>query len=216
MKSLFGKSRELEEEISSYLDTVGEACLIFKRDVSRYVKKDYEKFEAEINEILTLENRADNYQKDIKYKLYKYMLIPESRSDVFRLIASIDNVVDLIKKVTIQLSIERPDIPAFLEEDFLKLTERSIEAVEMLIKSVRAYFTEITMVNEYINKVNFYEKEVDKIEEALKRKFFSSNKVNGLAAKFHLRYFTEQIALLSDEAESIGEDLSVATIKRSL
>lgn len=216
MKKLFGKSRELEAEIGKYLDIVNKAILIFKRDVIRYINKNFTVFEKNLEEIQKVENRADDFQKDIKYKLYQYMLIPESRGDVLALLESIDNVVDLTKKVVIQLSIEKPEIPVSLESDFLELTDQSVETVDKLVKSMRAYFEEIALVNDYINKVHFYEHEADKTEERLKRKIFNLEGVNDLCHKIHLRDFSERIAQLSDQAEEISERLSVATIKRSI
>ncbi len=216
MKKIMGKSKELQIKINEYLDIVNKSVLVFKRDVSRYIKKDFTGFEKNLHEIQELENMADNYQKDIKYKLYQYMLIPESRGDVLELLESIDNVVDLAKKVLIQLSIEMPKIPEMIENDFLELTDQSVMAVDTLVKAVRAFFEEIAQVNNYVNKVHFYEHEADKIEESLKRKIFNMEEIKDLSQKIHLRDFSERIALLSDEAETISEIISVATIKRSI
>lgn len=216
MRKLFGKSKELEIKINQYLDIVNKSVLVFKRDASRYIKKEFSEFEENLKEIQNLENDADDYQKDIKYKLYEYMLIPESRGDVLELLESIDNVVDLAKKVLIQMSIERPEIPDILENDFLELIEQSVKAVDTLVKSIRAYFEEIALVNNYVNKVHFYEHEADKVEERLKRKIFNLEEISDLSHRIHLRDFSERIALLSDEAETISENLSVATIKRSI
>ncbi len=216
MKKLFGKSRELEAEIGKYLDIVNKATLIFKRDINRYINKNFELFEKNLKEIQKVENKADDFQKDIKYKLYQYMLIPESRGDVLGLLENIDNVVDLTKNVVIQLSIEKPDIPASLEGDFLELTDQSVKTVDKLVKSMRAFFEEIALVNDYVNKVHFYEHEADKTEERLKRKIFNSKEIDNLCHKVHLRDFSERIAQLSDQAEEISEHISVATIKRSI
>jgi len=39
---LFGRSKELEIEIKEYLDLVNQGSLTFKRDLSRYIKKNFE------------------------------------------------------------------------------------------------------------------------------------------------------------------------------
>ncbi len=215
-KLFFNRTEELENEINEYLSTVNKSILIFKRDLGNYVKKNFEEFEKSKNEILKLENEADDYQKDIKYKLYKYMLIPEARGDVLTLLESIDNIVDKTKKILTQLSIERPEIPVFLEKDFLEMIDKTYEAVDALIRSIRTYFEQLSLVNDNVNKVHFYEHEVDKIEERLNRIIFSADKIENLCEKVHLRYFVEKIASLSDEAEDICEKVSVAAIKRSI
>ncbi len=217
MKSIFfNRTKQLEEEINKYLGIVNNSILIFNRDVTKYVKKKFKEFDDSKKDILKLENEADDYQKDIKFKLYRYMLIPESRGDVLNLLESVDNIVDLAKKVLTQLSIEEPQIPDFLENDFLEMTDKTAKSVDALVISLRAYFEQISMVNDSVNKVHFYEHEVDKIEERLKRKIFTSDKIPKFSKKVHLRYFTEKIASLSDEAETISEKVSVAAIKRSI
>ncbi|MFW6238363.1 MAG: DUF47 domain-containing protein [Halanaerobiales bacterium] len=216
MKKIFGRSRELQVEISEYLDTVNKAALIFKRDLNRYIKRNYSTFREDLDEIDEVENDADEYQKDIKHKLYKYMLIPEARGDVLAILESIDTVVDLSKKVLTQLSVEKPEIYDFIREDYLELTENSASAVDMLVKSVRAYFEEISLVNDYVNKVHFYEHEADKNEEKILRKIFRSQELDDLAEKIHIRDYTERVASLSDKAETISERVSVAAIKRQI
>lgn len=212
---LFGRTKELEVEISKYLDTVNNAVLIFKRDVKRYIKKNFDEFEENFVEIKDIENKADDYLKDIRYKLYKYMLIPEARGDVLTLLESIDNMVDLIKKVVFQLSIENPEIPKDIENAFLELTDNSTLAADELVKAMHSYFEDISMVDNYINKVHFYEHEADKIEENLKRYVFKLDDIE-LCRKVHLRHFAEKIASVSDVAETIAEKISVAAIKRSI
>ena len=214
---LFGRSKELEIKITEYLDLVNRGSLTFKRDLNRYIKKNFALFEESLNDIKEIENDADEHQKDIKYKLYKYMLIPESRADVLTIIEEIDTITDLAKEVIFEISIEQPIIPDELENDFLELVENSTEAVDMLVKAIRAFFEEISQVNDYVNKVHFFEHQADKNEERLKRKIFSDQfeKID-IAHKIQLRYFIEEIAALSDQAETVSEDVSVAAIKRRI
>ena len=218
MKKIFSNhAQELENNIEKYLEVVSNSNLVFERDSKNYIRKNFEEFENSLNEIMKLENSADDFQKDIKYKLYKYMLIPEARGDVLTLLENIDSIVDHIKKLLIQLSIEKPHIPENMIDDFDELIEMVSKSVDLLIKCIRAYFTNITMVNEYVNKVHFYEHEADKIEEKIKRKIFNNeNELKSFSKKVHLRYFVEKIAEISDRAETISEKTSVAAIKRRI
>ncbi|MGM0445553.1 MAG: DUF47 domain-containing protein [Bacillota bacterium] len=215
-KSIFNKSKELEKDINEYLDNVEEALLIFKRDINRYFEGNYDLFEENLNDILEIENKADKLLKDIKYKLYTYMLIPEARGDVLSLLETMDNEVDLCKKVLMQFSIEKPEIRDFVLAEFKDLTKQSINSAEEVVKGIRTYFEEISMVNDYVNKVHFYEHEADKIEERIKRKVFNTDEIDEFSKRVHLRHFSERIAYFSDLAEEISEKLSVAAIKRSI
>ncbi|MDZ7672000.1 MAG: DUF47 family protein [Halanaerobiales bacterium] len=215
-KSIFNKSKELEKDINEYLDNVEEALLIFKRDINRYFDGHYDLFEESLDDILEIENKADKLLKDIKYKLYTYMLIPEARGDVLTLLETMDNEVDLCKKVLMQFSIEKPEIREFVLAEFKDLTKQSLSSAEEVVKGIRTYFEEISMVNDYVNKVNFYEHEADKIEERIKRKVFQTDEIDEFSKRVHLRHFSERIAYFSDLAEEISEKLSVAAIKRSI
>ena len=215
-KFVFNKSKELEKDIDEYLDTVEEALLIFKRDINRYYEGHFDLFEENLEDILKIENKADSLLKDIKYKLYTYMLIPEARGDVLTLLENMDNEVDLCKKVLMQFSIEKPEIKDFVLAEFKDLSKQSLNAAEEVVKGLRTYFEEISMVNDYVNKVHFYEHEADKIEERIKRKAFDTDEIDDFCKRVHLRHFSERIAYFSDLAEEISEKLSVAAIKRSL
>jgi predicted phosphate transport protein (TIGR00153 family) len=210
------KSKQLEGEIDGYLDRVSTAGLIFQEGVKAYVNGKKDKFERTFIDISTLESDADNVRRDIKHKLYTYMLIPESRGDVLGLLETLDDIVDICEKVLEQFSIETPNIPEFLKSDFLELAELSSKTVEEVVKGTRAFFREIGMVSEYVNKVHFYEHEADDVEEQLKRKAFNSNEIKRFSQKVHMRYFAEKIALVSDVSESVAERLSVYAIKRRI
>jgi hypothetical protein len=217
MKNIFsGKTSELESMIENYLDMVAKSALLFNEAVKDYIAHNDSRFDRQLKEVTDIENAADKLRHDIKYRLYRFMLIPESRGDVLGLIENLDNVVDLAKKTVTHLSIEKPIILDFLTYDFLELAELSCKAVEEIVRGTRAFFNEVKLVNDYINKVHFYEHEADKVEEGLKRKIFNSEKIPDLAHKLHLAYFATRIADPSDEAESVGERLSVYAIKRSV
>ncbi len=216
MKFFNSKAKELEANIDSYLDRVATSGLIYFEGIKAYVEDNPERFETKYHDITVLETDADNMRRDIKHKLYTYMLIPESRGDVLDLLESLDDVVDVAEKVLEQFSIESPTIPEFVRKDYLALAEISTKAVEELVKAVQTFFKEIDLVSNYINKVYFYEHEADDIEKQLKRKVFKSTEIKQFSKKVHLRYFAERIAKISDVAETVAEKLSVYTIKRKI
>ncbi len=210
------KTKKLEAEIESFLDRVSTASLIFLEGIKAYLKGNYERFEQYNTELGDLESAADETRRDIKHQLYTYMLIPEARGDVLGLLETLDDVIDICEKVLEQFSIEKPEIPEEMVSGFMELAELSTKAVEELVKASRAFFKEIKMVNDYINKVHFYEHEADKVEELIKRKAFESTEITLFSKRVHMRYFVEKIAAVSDMAETVAERLAVYAIKRKL
>jgi len=215
-KFLNSKTKQLEADIDGYLDRVSTAGLIFCEGVKAYVNGRIEKFDNNYNSITALESEADRVRRDIKHKLYSYMLIPESRGDVLGLLETLDDVVDICEKVIEQFSIEKPEIPEFLKSDFVELASLSTKAVEEVVRATRAFFHEISLVSDSINKVHFYEHEADDVEELIKRKVFTSDQIPRFSHRVHLRYFVEKIAEVSDVAEQVGERLAVYAIKRRI
>ena len=215
MKKIFlDKNKELEDEIELYMCSLLKAVLIFNEGVKDYVENNAQRFVERIDEVITLEKQADDYLKNLKSKLYKYNLIPDLSSNILELMDEMDDIGDISKQVLIELSIEKPKIYEDMKDDFTNMAEMSLKSAVELISGVRAFFTHIKMVEDYSNKVYFYETEGDKAEERLIRKIFDSD--ISLCEKMHLRYFTHKIVSVSDVAEKIALKLSVFKFKRSI
>jgi predicted phosphate transport protein (TIGR00153 family) len=213
---ILSRTKELVDEIDSFWDTISKATLVFRAGALDYFNNKLDRLKARLEEIDVLENDADKLRRSIKHKLYSQMLMPDSRGDVLGLLETSDNVIDRAKKILNALDIEKPDIPTFLVDDFVELTVTSANAMDEMVKAARAFFKDIKIINDFINKVYFYEHEADKLEEHIKRKAFESKEIEWLSLRVQLRYFAEKIALLSDDAEAVCERLSIYAIKRTV
>ena len=194
---------------------VSKSGLIFNSGIGHFLDKNIERFEYDLKKIKEIEGQADNIRRSIKYKLYSHMLIPDSRGDVLGLLETSDDVIDSIKKVLYQFDIEKPEIPSMLVTEFRELAKICLKSVDDMVKAARSFFREISMVNDYINKVYYYEHEADKLEEDIKRKAFGSGNIKSLSRKVQIRYFAEKVATISDAAQSVCDRLAIYTIKRS-
>jgi len=210
-----GETKKLIGDIDVFWDNIARSALAFRSGIKNYLAGRIDKFRSDLEDINQLENDTDTMRREIKYKLYSHMLIPESRGDVLGLLETSDNVVDSIKKVLLQFDIEMPEIPENMKDDFMELTKMSVKTVDEMVLAARAFFREISIVNDHVNKVHYFEHEADKIEEDLKRKAFNSTTIKQLSKMVQLRYFAEKVALISDEAEAVSDRLSIYVIKRS-
>ncbi|MBN2829917.1 MAG: DUF47 family protein [Candidatus Cloacimonetes bacterium] len=217
MQKLFftDRTKEIQIGIDNFLADIEHSGLIFLEGVKAYLAGEIGRFENYRMELSDLEEAADALRRDIKVKLYAYMLIPESRGDVLGLLETLDNVIDVCHKVMEQLSVEHPNIPDMLKQDFTELAKYSQLTVEAVANASRAFFTQLKLVSNFVGKVYFYEHEVDKMEDIIKRKIFDSKDLE-LSQKIHLRYFTDRLALPSDESEAVAERLEISAIKRKL
>lgn len=213
---IFGKIANLEGDVKSYLYHVQRSALIFDEAIHEYMANDMARFEIRLDEIGKLTMEANRLRRKVRDKLYQLMLIPESRGDVWELLESMARLVDVTKKILESYSFEKPHIPDYIKSDFLNMSEYVTKAVEEVVNAVSAYFSNITMVAEFSNKVLFYENEVDKLEDTIKKIIFSTDKIPTLAERLQLRYYAEKMALISDVAETVCEKLSVFVIKREI
>ncbi len=216
MEMLKNKSRDLLNHIEGFLGYVTEVSLHFEEAVKDYILGRTEDFEKRRIEVAAIERKADDALKTVKYELYAYKLIPDTRADVFKLMGDMDDVVDFSKDLLMEISIEKPVIPEFLQDDMIRLSEASSKAVSSLVRAVRAFFSDLHIVDDRVSKVVFYEEEADKLEESIKRRAFSSEEIDMLSRKVQIRYFTERIALLSDISEDISKNVLIYAVKRKI
>ncbi len=214
MAALFNNAITLEVKIENFLDNVTNAGILFKEGIEDYLSGDYEQFLNKLKEIRKNEESADELRREIRYRLYKKMLIPDSRGDVLGLLETTDNVIDTTKKVLGHFDVEKPQFREFLVPGIKKLTEASAEALDNVVRADRAFFNNREGIQDYIHKVHYYEHEADQLEEQIKKEIFDCEDIQRLSEKMQLRDFVQAIASLSDQAEDVAERLSVYAIKR--
>ncbi len=210
----FAKANKSIELIDQFLNGVDQSLLLFKEGVKNYLYSNTENFNANLQSLAASELESDKLRRKIENTLFSQSLMPELRGDFMRLLEELDNIIDQSKKNLFQFDVEMPHIPAELIPDFIRLTQISVSAAESVIPAAKCYFTEPVNVNEKIHRVYFYEKEADLLADIIRRKIFREMPDLKLSEKFHLRYFTLHIEMISDTAEKVADLLSIMAIKR--
>lgn len=214
MQLPFAGTRAIESQVDEFLDIIVKGILTLQQAIADYLQDQREGFASRIAQVSDLEHQADDICKRTETVLYTHSLIPESRGDVLSLLENMDNIIDRAKEVLQRFRIERPSIAPELHDLFTKLTESTVHSVDEVVGAARAYFRDTSRVRDFINKVDFYEKEADRTGLSLRQQIFASD--IHLSNKLHLRYFAEQIESISDIAKEVGEGLAIAALKRSL
>jgi len=205
-------SRVIENQIDEFLDIVSESGLVFKKAIDNYLSGNMTEFESRLAQIIEYERKGDELRQVVERQLYLRTLIPENRGDVLAILENTDDVLNTMKHAVKNFSIELPEIPEQFHSLFSELTDSSINSVEWLVRSIRAFFKEINLVNDSVHKIGFYEKETDNIAAKLKVMIYRDNL--DLSHKNQLRYFAQNIEHISDCAESVGDRITIYTIKR--
>lgn len=204
------------ELIESFIDHIDKGILIFKEGVCNYLDGNTKSFLDNLNTLSLLETDADILRRKVENILYTQSLMPQLRGDIMRLMEELDNIIDLAKKSLYQFDVEVPFIPQELHQDLKKLVELAVASCESVLPAARAYFREPESVKEKIHRTYLYEKEADKLADAIKRKVFHDMPNLKLSEKFHLRYFTLHIETISDAAEKAADLISIMAIERTI
>ena len=214
-ESIFGRTKQLEQEIDQFVDIVSEVGLVFKKIIPIYLNEGAsERFEQMVKQVSDMESKADKITKEVERSLYEETLIPDSRSDVLRLLEHLDELIGMYQGNCYRFSIQKPNFPKEFHKDLISLTDTVVSCVESLCLTVRSFFKDIKTVRNNAHKVTFYEKESDKQFSALARKIFATTLP--LDQKIQLQYFVERIDRICDQAEDIADEIQIYAIKRNI
>lgn len=211
----FGRTKAIERQIDEFLDIVSEAGIVFEQGVVLFVDRpDDEACQQKVAQLKDLEHRGDHLRMGIETDLYTNMLIPESRGDVLSLLDALDDLTDGFEADFVSFIIEQPEIPDDVKADFKDLVSAVVKSVEHTVTASRAFFRDPGSVRDHVHKIGFYESDADRVAIRIKRHVFGSGLP--LERKIHLRDWVNAIDSIADDAEDVGDRLSIYAIKRSL
>lgn len=212
---VFAGTRQIESEIDEFLDKVSEAGMVYESACLDFVHQGPgEACRLRLDQLTQLESRGDELRRRVETALYTQMLIPESRGDVLSLLDHLDELLDRYKRNFMSLTIERPSVPPEFHDDFAALVAVVVKSIESSVLASRAYFRDAPSIRDHVHKIGYFEKEADQVALRLKQAIFDSGLP--LAEKLHLRYHVDLADQLADEAERVGDHLSISALKRSL
>lgn len=206
-------TKNLILKIDEFFDNIDLGLLVFREGIKAYLGKDIEAFDRHLQKVEQLESNADKLQRSIENEMITHSILPQHRGEVSSLIDVLDEIIDTIKATLNEFSIEMPDIPASLNNNFISIMEASVCAGEELIPAARAYFKAPYTVREKLLKVYYFESETDKISRNTTRIIFHEMNELDLAHKSHLRYIIHHIENISDNAQKAADLLSGMAIK---
>lgn len=214
MRLFTGKNKMLMSNIDSFLQLIGDSSTYFHKALESYLSSDENTFTEYLKKVSVIEHEADELLKKVKHDLYAFMLIPDTRADVFRFINDLDNIIDSSKQLLVQLSIQRPLFSPSLSDGIISLVTVNCESMEALIETASVFFRQPSLVENRALAVIRCEEKVDAIGERIEREIFSLESSYSLSEKMQLSQFNRQICSLSDLAEDIARDLIIFALKR--
>ena len=214
---MFGlkKTNKTISDLDSFLDYLDECVLIYKSGIKNYLEGNKKDFEDNLESITMLRDTSTDLRRTIENELYTYSLVTDQRVEIMQLLERLDMIINLLHKNLWQYEIEIPFFPSELNVDFLKLVEITGLAVEGTIQATRDYFKAPRFVNEKTHRIYFFEKEVSKLAQSIKRRVFHEMDNFKLSQKFHLRYFALHVEELAEVSVRVADHLSIMVIKHN-
>jgi len=213
MINIFKTSKAVALNIDEFFDKIDLGILNFKKGASNYINGHTIEFDQNLKMITILEKDADTIKRKIENEFYLHSLMPNYASDILNLLESVDDIIDRSKDIVSQFDVETPHIPELIKTDYLELVSLSSKTAENVIPAARIFFTSPNEVKEKIQKVLFYNREVDVLSNNIKRKLFQELDELRLSEKIHLRYFALHIEQVSHSAKNVALQLSSLVIK---
>lgn len=214
---MFGlkKTNKTISDLDSFLDYLDECVLIYKNGIKNYLEGNKKDFDDNLENITKLRDTSTDLRRTIENELYSYSLVTDQRVEIMQLLEQLDMIINLLHKNLWQYEIEIPFFPSELNVDFLKLVEITGLAVEGTIQATRDYFKAPRFVNEKTHRIYFFEKEVSKLAQSIKRRVFHEMDNFKLSQKFHLRYFALHVEELAEVSVRVADHLSIMVIKHN-
>ncbi len=209
----FRRSGRLIHDIDEFLDRCGEAVLLLETTVQQYFTQGTEEqLQQRVDQIRSIEERADELRRNVANTMYTEMLMPDTRGDVLDLLDAIDGGLDESTHLLVRLAIERPELPQEFDADSEALMREVSAASKALLGAARVYFKDPLAVRGAVHPVSFHNKEATNIGLRLGRAIYDSELP--LERKLQLGDFLAAVRSLASSAEDVAEKLVIYAVKR--
>lgn len=190
-------------------------CLEATRPLlAEYLARNTEAFTAAVASVQDHESQADLLKWEIGEALQSGAFMPMVRSDVYRLVESVDKLAGRGEDVAIFLCHQPPDIAPQFQADYSDILALNVDCTEQLHDALEIYFRpkgKLKELHEHTRQVGQLESEVDQRQAGLMQRIFCSDLE--LSAKMHVGQLLGVICGISDAAEDVADELAFAALK---
>ena len=211
--AIFGKKEQkVIEKLKEHLDCTSELLKKVEEILDQAVVKDWSKVKELMDEIHTLEHKADVIRREMEATLYEGAFLPNFRGDLLNLVEALDKIANRGETVAHQLTLERVDVPSQLASGLRKQIQLGCRAFNTLKDVIANIFEDLDEAAKRISEVEKVEHEEDQIELQLIETIFSLD--IPLAHKIQLKQLVLNLGDISDMSEDCSDIVQVIVFKR--
>ncbi|MBF0622212.1 MAG: TIGR00153 family protein [Magnetococcales bacterium] len=209
---LFGKSpfKPLQEHMRTVTQTVELLPAILKA-LSNQDKPEVEKL---VQEIITLENKADDFKDELRTYLHRKMFLPVDRRDLLQLLNAQEAIVDGVQDIAGILQRRFLVPPENLEQGLLDLANRSLEVCLFADKTIKELDSlielgfetqELGKILGMLGELSELESAVDKMDLALAQELFATTDQRDPVDTYLWYKIIEMTSSVADNAKRAGD-----------
>ena len=182
------------------------------------LSNDWFKAKIEYENIIFLENHADNLKKEIRLHIPIRLLLPIDRGDFIGLLKSQDQIVNTVKRLVNLIYYREMQFPKNIAKNILIFVQLAVDstklaknAIDELDQLVETGFTgkEAELVESIIVDLENLEKNSDNIQNGLRKELFTlENSLKPIDVIF-LYKVIDYIAELADKSQHVGHKLEL-------
>ena len=216
ISKIFGASPvgPIQEHMNVCYQCAKELITFFQHVVAR----DWQAARASREKIVTLENEADDFKKQLRGQLPKSLLMPVPREDLPELLLVQDRIANRALDVSGLVLGRSMQLPEPIQQSFLAFVSRNVDAAKQARKSIREldelYETgfrgaEVKLVESLIQELDQIEDDTDQMQVEIRAQLFGIEKELPPVDVMFLYRIIELTGDIGDMAERIGRRLEV-------
>ena len=216
LNNLFGKSPF--ESIQDHIQKAELCAAALKPFISAVIAKDWEAAATAQQEIVKLENEADQLKKHIRLNLPSNLFLPVPRSDLLDLLSMQDRIANCAKDIAGLMLGRKMEIPDSLVDNMRTYVDLAIstssqakKAIEELDELLETGFRghEVKVVEKMIEELDTLEYEADQLQVTIRAELFTIERDLPPVDVMFLYKVIELIGELSDKSQKVGSRLQV-------
>lgn len=216
MKIFFGRETTVEKYSKLHVELVYQSTIKLKNVMKHFFEGEFDLMDREVEEITRMEREADKIRRKMEVEFFHGAFLPFDREDRIVLAELVDAVADATQSAAYSISLGKIRFPKSFREDFIELTDSSVETVSVLRDCIKLLETNLSDALSKAHEVEEKEEEGDKIERKIIIKLYEAyrNKEIGILKFLELKDITEKIGNIADRGEDASDRIPIIAAKR--
>ncbi len=192
------------------IDVIGRTLGVFHQLIKDYFGGDGELL-ASAQEIDRLEHESDRLERRLELMLLEQDSLNRFDTDCLHMASTIDKIADRTEDAAEFLVLTQPEIPGFLMEPLLRMSEGTVTCFELLREAWKLFQNDPALVIEATHRVSDQEEVIDQQLWSATRKVFDSDR--SLSQKLQLKNLLDVLESISNRVEDAAHALEILAIR---